>query len=55
MAVQKNFKLIKYEYVIYHFKAHGLEISNIYFILWNIQISQFYEQKQISQKFLKRS
>ena len=25
----KKFKLLKYEYVIYHFKARGLEISNI--------------------------
>ena len=28
-AVRKNFKLLKYEHVIYHFKARGLEISNI--------------------------
>ena len=26
---QKNFKLLKYEHIIYHFKARGLEISNI--------------------------
>ena len=31
-AVQKNFKLIKYEHIIYHFEARGLEISkNNYF------------------------
>ena len=28
-AVQKNFKLIKYEHIIHHFEARGLEISNI--------------------------
>ena len=25
----KNFKLLKYEHIIYHFEARGLEISNI--------------------------
>ena len=25
----KNFRLLKYEHIIYHFKARGLEISNI--------------------------
>ena len=28
-ALRKNFKLLKYERIIYHFKARGLEISNI--------------------------
>ena len=28
-AVGKNFKLLKYEDIIYHFKARGLEISNM--------------------------
>ena len=28
-AVQKNFRLIKYEHIIYHVEARGLEISNI--------------------------
>ena len=51
-AVQKNFKLIKYEHIIYHFEARGLEISNI---SRNIQISRKYEQKQISRNFLKCS
>ena len=40
----KNFKLLKYEHVIYHFKARGLEISNIitlakysnFAILWTL-------------------
>ena len=25
----KNFKLLKYEHIVYNFKARGLEISNI--------------------------
>ena len=28
-AVGKNFKLLKYEDIIYHFKARGLETSNM--------------------------
>ena len=39
----ENFKLLKYEHVIYHFKAHGLEISNKELLSRNIQISRFYE------------
>ena len=27
--LQKNFKLLKYEHIIYHFKAHNLEIQLI--------------------------
>ena len=27
MAVRKNFRLLEYEHIIYHFKAHNLEIS----------------------------
>ena len=30
MDVRKNFKLKSYEHIIYHFKARGLEIPNIY-------------------------
>ena len=29
MATEKNLKLLKYEYIIYHFKAHDLEIPLI--------------------------
>ena len=43
----KNFKLLKYlwkyEHIIYHFKARGLEISNIQLLSRNIQTSQLYE------------
>ena len=27
MGVRKNFKLLKYEHIIYHFKARDLEIK----------------------------
>ena len=30
MAPEKNFKLLKYEHIIYHFKAHDLEISSYF-------------------------
>ena len=42
-AFRKNFRLSKYEDIIYHFKARGLEISNIQLLSRNIQISRFYE------------
>ena len=29
MAPEKNFKLLKYEHIIYHFRAHDLEIPLI--------------------------
>ena len=29
MAPEKNFRLLKYEHIIYHFKAHDLEIPLI--------------------------
>ena len=38
MAPEENFKLIKYEYIIYSFEARDLEISNIQLLL---QISKF--------------
>ena len=38
-AVQKNFKLLKYKYIIYHFKACGLEISNI--IIYIITLAKY--------------
>ena len=34
--IRKNFKLSKYEDIIYHFKARGLEISNIQLLSRNI-------------------
>ena len=40
---RKTFKLSKYKDIIYHFKARGLEISNIQLLSRNIQISRFYE------------
>ena len=44
MAVRKNFKLLKYEHIIYHFKARGLEISNIYNYFREIlKFRDFYE------------
>ena len=36
MAVGKNFKLLKYEHVIYIFEARDLEISNIKLLSRNI-------------------
>ena len=41
--IRKKFELSKYEDIIYHFKARGLEISNIQLLSQNIQISRFYE------------
>ena len=29
MGVRKNFKLLKYEHIIYHFKARDLEIPSM--------------------------
>ena len=29
MAPEKNFKLLKYEHIVYHFKAHNMEIPLI--------------------------
>ena len=52
----KNFKLLKYEPIIYlynHFKALCLEISNIKLLSRNIQISRKYEQETISRNFEK--
>ena len=42
-AVRKSFKLLKYEHIMHHFKARGLEISNIQLLSRNIQISRFYK------------
>ena len=36
MAPEKNFKLLKYEHTVYHFKAHDLEIPLIYIVCGNI-------------------
>ena len=50
----KNFKLLKYEHIVYHFKARDLEIL---LILIFRQIFKFREirTKQISRNFLKCS
>ena len=55
MAPEKNFKLLRYEHITYHFKVHDLEIPLIQIFSRNIQISRKYEQKQISRNFLKCS
>ena len=39
----KNFKILKYEHIIYHFKARGLGISNIQLLSRTTQISRFNE------------
>ena len=39
--IRKNFKLSKYEDIIYYFKARGLVISNIQLHSRNIQIRDF--------------
>ena len=36
MTPEKFFKLLKYEHIIYHFKAHDLEIPLIYIVSRNI-------------------
>ena len=36
MATEKNFELIKYEHIIYHFKGHDLEITLIKIVSRNI-------------------
>ena len=46
MAVQKNFKLLKYEHIMYSFEACDIEISNMQLLLLNIQISRKYEQNR---------
>ena len=47
IAIRKNFKLLKYEQIIYHFKARDLEI-----VSRHILISRKYKQKQISRNSL---
>ena len=54
MGVPKNFKLLKYEHVIYHFKAHDLEVSLIYFFARYLNFEKI-QAKQILQNFLKCS
>ena len=51
-AFRNNFKLSKYEDIIYHFKARGLEISNIQLLSQNIQISRFYQHLRNFAKFV---
>ena len=55
MAPEKNFKLSKYEHIIYHFKAYDLEISLIYIVFRNILLIYIISQKQISRNSLKGS
>ena len=40
-TVRKNFKLLKYEHIIYHFESRGPEISNIYYFRENMSKTDF--------------
>ena len=53
-AVRKNFKLLKYEHIIYHFKENGLEISNVQYNYFR-EIFKFRENMSENRvaKFLK--
>ena len=43
MGIRKNFKLLKYEHIIYSFEARNLEILNMGLLSRSILILRFYE------------
>ena len=40
----KNFRLLEYEHITYHFQTLDLEISNAWFVLQSIHVLRFNER-----------